>query len=95
MENKMEKFKVTGMTCAACSARVETAVSRIEGVESVSVNLLTGDMVCEGAATREAVESAVISAGYGIASAGSGGGGAADAALRTISLPAGCLRPVW
>ena len=79
----MEKFKVTGMTCAACSARVETAVSRVEGVRSVSVNLLTGDMVCEGAATREAVESAVISAGYGIASADSGGGTRAPEELKT------------
>lgn len=61
-----EKYKVTGMSCAACSARVEKAVSSIEGVESCSVNLLTGDMKVEGVAKRETVEAAVVNAGYGI-----------------------------
>ncbi len=62
----MEKLKVTGMSCAACSARVERAVSELDGVCSCSVNLLTGDLVVEGTVGREKIASAVISAGYGI-----------------------------
>ncbi|MBO5879356.1 MAG: heavy metal translocating P-type ATPase [Clostridia bacterium] len=61
----MEKFKVTGMSCAACSARVEKAVSRVEGVKICEVNLLTGDMQVTGGA-RDDIISAVIGAGYGI-----------------------------
>ena len=61
----MEKYKVTGMSCAACSARVEKAVKTVEGVSSCEVNLLTGDMRVEGG-VREEVISAVIGAGYGI-----------------------------
>ena len=61
-----EKYKVTGMTCAACSLRVEKAVGALPGVELCSVNLLTGDMSVEGEATREAVIGAVVAAGYGI-----------------------------
>ena len=53
------------MSCAACSARVEKAVSAVEGVESCAVNLLTNSMNVEGTATEEAVISAVIEAGYG------------------------------
>ncbi len=63
----MQKFKVTGMSCAACSARVEKAVGAVAGVSDCSVNLLTGDMSVEGKASREAIASAVVSAGYGIA----------------------------
>ena len=62
----MEKYKVTGMTCAACSSRVEKAVGALAGVESCSVNLLTGDMSVGGEVTREAVISAVVGAGYGV-----------------------------
>ncbi len=61
------KFKVTGMSCAACSSRVERAVGSLEGVESCSVNLLTGDMVIEGSATDEKIIAATEAAGYGIA----------------------------
>ena len=61
-----EKYKVTGMSCAACSARVERAVSALPGVTSCSVNLLTADMTVEGSATRDEVASALVSAGYGI-----------------------------
>ena len=61
-----QKYKVTGMSCAACSARVEKAVSGLEGVESCSVNLLTGDMSVEGDCPRESVVRAVVGAGYGI-----------------------------
>ncbi len=62
----MEKFKVTGMSCAACSARVEKAVGSLAGVETCSVNLLTGDMSVSGTATRDEVIFAVTEAGYGI-----------------------------
>lgn len=61
----MEQYNVTGMTCAACSARVEKAVSSLEGVESCSVNLLMNSMTVEGSVTAEAVISAVEKAGYG------------------------------
>ncbi len=62
----MEKYVVTGMNCAACSARVERAVGSLSGVESCSVNLLTGDMIVEGSATRAEIMGAVEAAGYGI-----------------------------
>ncbi len=62
----MEKYRVTGMSCAACSARVEKAVGSLPGVESCSVNLLTGDMSVSGDVTKEAVIAAVTDAGYGI-----------------------------
>ena len=62
-----EKFKVTGMSCAACSSRVEKAVSALPGVSSCSVNLLSGDMIVEGDASRGAVAEAVRHAGYGVA----------------------------
>lgn len=68
-----EKYKVTGMSCAACSARVERAVSALPGVTSCSVNLLTADMTVEGSATRDEVASAVVSAGYGIQNTGKSG----------------------
>ncbi|MBQ5747016.1 MAG: heavy metal translocating P-type ATPase, partial [Clostridia bacterium] len=61
----MEKYKVTGMSCAACSARVERVVSELEGVESCSVNLLTSSMTVSGEALPETVISAVEAAGYG------------------------------
>ncbi|MBQ3489725.1 MAG: heavy metal translocating P-type ATPase [Clostridia bacterium] len=61
----MEQYRVTGMSCAACSARVEKAVSAVEGVESCAVNLLTGSMNVEGTVTPETVISAVEKAGYG------------------------------
>lgn len=65
----MDKYKVTGMSCAACSARVEKAVSGVEGVASCSVNLLTNSMGVEGTAAPEQVIAAVEAAGYGAARA--------------------------
>ncbi len=59
----MKKYKVSGMSCAACSARVESAVKKIDGVRSVSVNLLTGDMLVDGASDEEIIK-AVGKAGY-------------------------------
>ena len=63
-----EKFDVTGMTCSACSSRVEKCVSKLEGVEEVSVNLLTNSMQVkykEGEIDENAIISAVEKAGYG------------------------------
>ncbi len=60
------KFNITGMSCAACSSRVEKAVSSLEGVSYCSVNLLTNTMVVEGNETKESIINAVISAGYGV-----------------------------
>lgn len=61
----MKKFNVTGMSCAACSSRVEKAVSKVEGVQSCSVSLLTNSMGVEGSASDESIIAAVEKAGYG------------------------------
>ena len=61
----MKQYNVTGMTCAACSARVEKAVSKVPGVTGVSVSLLTNAMGVEGTAGEAEVIRAVIQAGYG------------------------------
>lgn len=63
----MEHYTVTGMSCAACSARVEKAVTQVPGVESCSVSLLTNSMGVEGSASSSAVIGAVEAAGYGAA----------------------------
>ena len=62
----MEHFDITGMSCAACSSRVEKAVGSLEGVQECTVNLLTNSMTVEGTATREEIASAVKKAGYGV-----------------------------
>jgi Cu2+-exporting ATPase len=80
----MVQYKVTGMSCAACQARVEKAVSKVEGVESCAVSLLTNSMGVEGTASPEAVIAAVKKAGYG-ASLYSG------ASKETKAAPAGDL----
>ena len=61
----MEQYNVTGMSCAACQARVEKAVSNVPGVESCSVSLLTNSMGVEGTATPDVIIKAVEAAGYG------------------------------
>ena len=61
----MKYFNVTGMSCAACSSRVEKAVNAVDGVEACSVSLLTNSMSVEGSASEEAIISAVTAAGYG------------------------------
>lgn len=66
----MKKFNVTGMSCAACSSRVEKAVSKVIGVKSVSVSLLTNSMGVEGSASDESIIAAVEKAGYGASVAG-------------------------
>ena len=61
----MEQYIVTGMSCAACQARVEKAVSKVEGVDSCSVSLLTNTMGVDGSASPEEIIRAVTDAGYG------------------------------
>lgn len=61
----MEQYIVTGMSCAACSARVEKAVSKVPGVTSCSVSLLTNSMGVEGTASEQEIIKAVTDAGYG------------------------------
>ncbi len=68
----MEQYTVTGMSCAACSARVEKAVSQIPGVTSCSVSLLTNSMGVEGTASAQEIITAVENAGYGAAKKSSG-----------------------
>lgn len=75
----MEQYTVTGMSCAACSSRVEKAVSKVPGVTSCSVSLLTNSMGVEGSASAEDIISAVEKAGYGASKKGT-----ADQA-RTVS----------
>ncbi|MBQ3838267.1 MAG: heavy metal translocating P-type ATPase [Treponema sp.] len=69
----MEQYRVTGMSCAACAARVEKAVKKVEGVSSCAVNLLTNSMGVEGTADSQKVVEAVVAAGYGAELKRSGG----------------------
>ena len=62
----MKKYEVTGMSCAACSARVEKAVGELAGIKSCSVSLLTNTMSVEGEVSNEEIMEAVVKAGYGI-----------------------------
>ncbi len=71
----MEQYNVTGMSCAACSARVEKAVSAVPGVTGCSVSLLTNSMGVEGSAKSEEIIRAVENAGYGASLKGAAGGG--------------------
>lgn len=66
----MDKYNVTGMTCSACSARVEKAVSNVGGVTSCQVNLLTNSMMVDGTADSGTIVAAVEKAGYGASLAG-------------------------
>ena len=103
------KFVVTGMTCSACSSHVEKAVSKLEGVKKVSVNLLTGSMLAEydeSVTSAEGIVGAVTAAGYGAypeeapsaSSTGSAGAAAAeqraDARIKAQrEMRAGNVRP--
>ena len=68
----MEQYTVTGMSCAACSTRVEKAVSKVPGVTSCSVSLLTNSMGVEGTASADSIVAAVMEAGYGASLKGAG-----------------------
>ena len=85
----MKQYIVTGMSCAACSTRVEKAVSKVPGVTSCSVSLLTNSMGVEGSATDQEIIKAVADAGYGASAKDAGGeknGGANSAAASEEAL---------
>ncbi len=81
----MEQYNVTGMSCAACSARVEKAVSKVPGVTSCSVSLLTNSMGVEGTASPGDVIAAVEQAGYGASEKGATASGKKDAGRPGVS----------
>ncbi len=90
----MKQYTVTGMSCAACSARVEKAVSKVPGVTSCSVSLLTNSMGVEGSATDQEIIKAVVDAGYGASAKdgeknanGVSGGAASEDALTDHETP--------
>ncbi len=91
----MEKYNVTGMSCAACSARVEKAVSALSGVTACSVSLLTNSMGVEGSAAPEAVISAVEAAGYGASLAGEEKKSKKSASLEDRETPKLLKRLLW
>ena len=76
----MEQYNVTGMSCAACQARVEKAVNTVDGVESCAVSLLTNSMGVQGSASPEEIIKAVEAAGYGASLKKTGKAGASSAA---------------
>ena len=82
----MEQYNVTGMSCAACSARVEKAVKKVPGVTSCSVSLLTNSMGVEGTASPAAILSAVQEAGYGASPKTASASKAADASTDLDAL---------
>ncbi len=95
----MEQYNVTGMSCAACSARVEKAVSKVEGVTACSVSLLTNSMGVEGTASPQEIVAAVQNAGYGAPLEGAGGGtqspSAAEEQLEDHETPKLRRRLLW
>ena len=97
----MKQYNVTGMSCAACSARVEKAVAKVPGVTACSVSLLTNSMGVEGTATPREIIAAVEGAGYGASEKGAAverkGPGAAEAedALKDRETPVLKRRLIW
>ena len=95
----MKQYNVTGMSCAACSARVEKAVGKVPGVTSCSVSLLTNSMGVEGTASPETVIKAVQDAGYGASEKGASKQSASMAenekALEDHATPALKRRLIW
>ena len=77
----MEKFLISGMSCAACSARIEKAVAKVKGVESCTVSLLTNSMSVKGTASAQSIIQTVEKAGYGAKISGT-------LLLRVCSIPA-------
>lgn len=91
-----EHYKVTGRSCAACSARVEKAVSALEGADEVSVNLLTGTMTVGGSVSSDAVIDAVVKAGYGASLEGkTDAAKSTDDAFRDTETPKLKKRLAW
>lgn len=96
----MKQYNVTGMSCAACSARVEKAVSKVPGVTSCSVSLLTNSMGVEGTASAQDIIAAVEGAGYGASEKDAAAGKkststAAEDALRDRETPVLKQRLIW
>ena len=94
----MEQYHVTGMSCAACSARVEKAVSKVPGVTSCSVSLLTNSMGVEGTASAKDIIAAVEGAGYGASEKGrteKKGSAPREDALQDRETPALKQRLIW
>ncbi len=94
----MEQYNVTGMSCAACSARVEKAVSKVQGVTSCSVSLLTNSMGVEGTAAPDDIIAAVKAAGYGASLKGasaSAGPKQTESSLSDTETKALKLRLLW
>ena len=95
----MVQYNVTGMSCAACSARVEKAVSKVPGVTSCAVSLLTNSMGVEGSASSAAIISAVQEAGYGASLKGAGNAAPsasdAEAQLEDHETPMLKRRLIW
>ena len=97
----MKQYNVTGMSCAACSARVEKAVSKVPGVTSCSVSLLTNSMGVEGTASPQEIIAAVEQAGYGASEKGAGGAqrtaspAEAEDALKDRDTPVLKRRLIW
>ncbi len=84
----MKQYEVTGMSCAACSARVEKAVSSLDGVTSCSVSLLTNSMSVEGSASLDTIKAAVEKAGYGIRDKETSSTASEDEFLKDTETPA-------
>lgn len=94
----MQQFNVTGMSCAACSARVEKAVGAVAGVSSCSVSLLTNSMGVEGTANASDIIKAVVDAGYGASVKGSGvenSGNSGEGSLADHETPKMKRRLFW
>ena len=91
----MIKYNVTGMTCAACSARVEKAVNALPGVSSCAVSLLTNSMSVEGTAKPDEVIAAVTAAGYGASLQGASAKSADDGLLTDTETPKMKRRLWW
>jgi len=99
----MKQYTVTGMSCAACSARVEKAVNAVPGVTSCSVSLLTNSMGVEGTASSADIIKAVVDAGYGASEKGAGSAkkstsstiAEAEAALEDHETPVLKRRLIW
>jgi Cu2+-exporting ATPase len=82
----MDRYEITGMSCAACQARVEKAVAKLDGVDSVAVNLLTNTMQVEGKAGEREIIEAVIKAGYGAKKTGGTGNLSKNAGVKNYSV---------
>ena len=91
----MEQYTVTGMSCAACSTRVEKAVSKVPGVAECSVSLLTNSMGVEGTASEAAILKAVQDAGYGASLKGAASNAAHSTSAARIPTDTAARAPAF